>query len=399
MQVSDRMSPLLPSTIRSATYEIERSGGINLGQGSCNVENAPYYPDLVAAAERAMALGTDPGGVNTYAHSSGVEPLRRAIAAKLARFNGIVADPDADSGTIIVTAGATGALCCAYDALVDPGDEVIMFEPYYQYHVNTLRLRGGVARPVKLRGPDWEFDPDELVAAVGPRTKALLICNPSNPSGKVFTLAELEIIARLCIDRDLVLLTDEVYEFITYDGRRHISAATLPGMADRTVTLGSFSKTLAITGWRIGYAVAPGWLAPKIRLANEFNYICAPAPLQHAVAELVDRWEIFRPLAGFYQEKRDLIVAALADAGFDVTSPQGAYYILADFRRLGLGDELAAVRALIDRIGVATVPGRAFYHEGSERTTLLRFCFAFRDAGLAEAARRLKSLAQPPTPG
>jgi aminotransferase len=340
-----------------------------------------------------MMTGRDRTGYNTYVHASGADALREAIAVKAREFNNITADPDLLEGNIIVTHGATGAMACALDALVDPGDEVILFEPFYNYHVKSLAMRSGVPRFVKMTPPDWTFDPGDIEAVITSRTKAIIVNTPCNPNGKVFTRRELEMIAQLCQRYDLAAITDEVYEFITFEGSEHISLGSLPGMAERTITTSSFSKTMAITGWRIGYAIAPAPLAQRIRVGNEMNYICATSPLQHAIAAVARDWRQFTRLSGVFERKRDILVGALQDAGFTVRCPLGAYYILADFSGLGFSDDVMAVNEMIRRVGVGAVPGTAFF-TGGDGKTQLRFCFALRDEALHDAGKRLRTLGQ-----
>ena len=391
MKLSERMNGITPSDIRRWTSIVEKVNGINLAQGNCFVEPHEEFPALVSASTAAMMQGCERSGFNTYVHSAGVDALRETIAIKAREFNRLAVDDDMLDGNIVVTHGATGAMACALDALIDPGDEVILFEPFYNYHVKTLAMRGGIARFVKLKAPDWKLDPQAIEAQITPRTKAIIINTPSNPSGKVFTRAELEVIAQICQHYDLAAITDEVYEFLTFDGAEHVSLASLSGMADRTITISSFSKTMAITGWRVGYAIAPAAIAQRIRVANEMNYICASSPLQHAIGTIGRDWRRFTRLAPQFQAKRDILADALEDAGFIVHRPSGATYILADFSRLGFADDMTAVTEMIKRVGVGAVPGTAFFTGGAGKTTL-RFCFAFRDDGLQAAGERLRRL-------
>ena len=391
LKLSHKMDGLKPSDIRKWTSVVEKAGGINLAQGNCFIEPQPEFPRLVAGTVEAMMQGCSYEGYNTYVHASGVDALREAIAVKAYEFNGIKADPDKLEGNIVVTHGATGAMACALDALVDPGDEVILFEPFYNYHIKSLAMRCGIPRFVKLTPPDWSLDPRALEKAITSRTKAIIVNTPCNPSGKVFTSEELEVIADICNRHNLVAITDEVYEFITFDGAKHISLASMSNMADRTITISSFSKTMAVTGCRVGYAIAPAQVAQRIRVANEMNYVCAPAPFQHAMAPLVRNWKQFTRLSAVFQRKRDILLTALEEAGFAVHRPQGAYYILADFSHHGFPDDMTAVQAIIDRVKVAAVPGTAFFSDGAGKTQL-RFCFAFRDEGLHRAGECLRRL-------
>ncbi len=391
MRCASRVANLEHSDIRRWTRIVEEVGGINLAQGICQVEPRPEVVRSVDASYEAMKTGLEKVGYNTYTHYSGIDPLREAIAAKAREYNGIDANPDAYEGNIVVTAGATGAFSCLFDAFIEEGDEVILFEPFYGYHLKSLALRGGRPRFVPLRSPDWSFDPADLEAQLSRRTRAVLINTPSNPSGKVFTRDELGVIAEFCQQNDLLAVTDEVYEYMLYDGAEHVSMATLPGMADRTVTITSFSKTLAITGWRLGYAIAPQPLANKIALVNEFSYACAPSPLQHGIVDAIANHRQLQTLRDLYSPKRDLLVRALEDVGFRVSKPRGSYYIMADHTKLGYDDDVAAVEGLIRQVGVGAVPGSAFYSEGKGKN-LIRFCFAFNDVGLEEASRRLRQI-------
>jgi aminotransferase len=393
IKLSEKMKSITPSDIRKWTSVVEKVRGINLAQGNCFIEPQPEFPSLVGAAVEAMMTGCEHGGYNTYVHASGVDALREAIAVKAREFNGIAADPDLLEGNVVVTHGATGAMACALDALVDPGDEVILFEPYYNYHLKSLAMRNGVARFVRMSPPDWSFDPGAIEDAITPRTRAIVVNSPCNPNGKVFTRSELAAVADICRRHDLAAITDEVYEFITFDGAEHVSLASLPEMADRTITISSFSKTMAVTGWRVGYAIAPAPVAQRIRVANEMNYVCANAPFQHAMAAAVRDWRQFTRLAGVFERKRDILLAALDDAGFAAHSPRGAYYILADFSHLGFPDDVTAVTEMIRRVGVGAVPGTAFYSSGAGKSEL-RFCFAFREEGLRAAGERLRQLSR-----
>ena len=329
-------------------------------------------------------------GFNTYTRFDGLAELRQAVARKLARYNGIQADPETD---ITVSAGATGSFHCASAALLNPGDEVILFEPYYQYHATALKSVDAVPVAVRMQPPDWTFSLDEVERAVTDRTRAIVINSPGNPSGKVFSRVELEGIAELATRHDLFVFTDEIYEYFLYDGRQHISIATLPGMAERTITIGGYSKTFSITGWRIGYSVAAKRWADLIGAMNDLLYVCAPAPLQMGVAaginELPDSF--YQTMAREFQQKRDRFCAALSRAGLTPSIPQGAYYVLADASRLPGSTGKDRAMALLDKVGVAAVPGEAFF-SGPGGSRFLRFSYAKTDADLDEACRRLDTL-------
>ena len=382
LSLSKRCGQVVQSEIRAMSIECERLGGINLAQGVCDTE-VPF-----AVCREAQAAIDK--GVNSYTRFDGLPELRAAIARKLAEYNGIAADPETE---ITVSAGATGAFYCACLALLDAGDEVILFEPYYGYHVNTLLAVEAVPTYVRLRAPGWTFAPEDLERAVSPRTKAIMVSTPANPSGKVFTREELEGIADFAIRHDLFVFTDEIYEYFVYDGRRHVSPAAVPGLADRTITISGFSKTLSVTGWRVGYSVCrPRW-AEMIGYMNDLVYVCAPAPLQYGIALGFEALgpEFHRDLAASYARKRDRICRALDRAGLPPSVPGGAYYVLADASRLpGVTGKERAMH-LLRAAGVATVPGEAFFHDAGG-TELVRLCFAKTDDELEEACRRLGGL-------
>lgn len=382
LYLSQRREWVRQSDIRSMSIECDAMGGINLSQGVCDTE----VPEVVmAGVTEAMRQG-----YNIYTRYDGLDELRRAIAAKMARFGGPAADPESE---VVVSAGATGAFYCACLALLDPGDEVIVFEPYYGYHVSTLVATGAVPVYVSLHAPDWSFDPADLERVVTSRTRALLINTPANPCGKVFSRSELEILADFAQAHDLFVFTDEIYEHFLYDGREHVSPATLPGMAGRTVTISGVSKTFSVTGWRVGYAVCDARFAETIGHFNDLVYVCAPAPLQIGVARGLETLgpEYYRGLSDDHQAKRDRICAALAAAGLTPHVPQGAYYVLADISRLPGADGKERAMHLLRRTGVACVPGEAFFHDGDGRG-LARFCYAKKDRDLDRAIEALGRL-------
>ncbi len=391
MSMSSKMAGLFPSDIRKYTSIVEECGGINLAQGHCFIEPLEAFADLFAGTIAAFEKGRSESGYMTYVHASGIQPLLNAIAKKLQEFNNISADPDMLSGNVVVTHGATGAMSCALDALVDPGTEVILFEPLYNYHLKAVQMKGGVPKFVRLKTPNWDFDPAELEQQITEKTRAIIINTPNNPTGKVFSRVELEAVADICKRKGIFAITDEVYEFITFDGTEHLSLASLPGMAERTVTISSYSKTLAATGIRIGYAVAPKELAQRIRVANEVNYICAVSPIQHALVQITENWERFLSLSKTFENKRQILAKGLINAGFKINLPKGSYYILADFTKLGFGNDVEAVEQIIDITGVGAVPGSAFYSDdaGSKQ---IRFCFANHDEQLIKASKLLCQL-------
>ena len=322
-----RLSELAPgvvqSEIRAMTQECDRIGGVNLAQGVCDTE----VPEVVAeGAIRAIR-----NGLNIYTRMDGIERLRRAIAAKVERTLGIVVDPDRE---ILVTSGVTGAFQAGAMALLNPGDEVLLFEPFYGYHASTLRSIRAKAVPVALEAPDWGLDVAAVRAAITPKTRAMVINTPSNPAGKVFTRSELEALAGIAEEFDLFVFTDEIYEHFIYGGAKHVSAATIPGMRERTILMSGFSKTFSVTGWRVGYLIAdPKWV-PSIGYFHDLTYVCAPAPLQQGCADGVERLgaDFYDGLAREHEVKRTMIVDALRDAGMRPHVPDGAYYVLASAR-------------------------------------------------------------------
>ncbi|HVR41963.1 MAG TPA: aminotransferase class I/II-fold pyridoxal phosphate-dependent enzyme [Thermoanaerobaculia bacterium] len=377
-KLSSRLRGFAQSDIRRMSRECERVGGINLGQGICDLPTE----DLV----REGAIEAIEASRATYSKFEGIDPLREKIAAKIARHNRFEVDPARE---VVVTVGSTGGFAAAALATLDAGDEVIVFEPYYGYHVNTLRALGVRTVPVTLPPPDWRIDFEALRRAFGPRTRGIVVCTPSNPCGKVFTRDELTAIGELCSRHGVWAYTDEIYEYIVFDGREHVSLASLPGCRERTITISGFSKTFSITGWRIGYVAAPPEVSSAIGLMNDLFYVCAPTPLQWGVARGLDSDEsYYEKLASDYEQKRDRLASALDEAGMVPYVPEGAYYMLADVSRLGFADSRSAAMALLEQTGVASVPGSAFY-DSSAGDSLLRFCFAKDFEALAEACRRL----------
>jgi len=377
--VSRRMAHLTQSEIRAMTQACLDRKGLNMAQGVCDT---PVPGAVLQGAAQALQEG-----YNLYTRFDGLPELRQAIATKLARYNGLHADPERQ---ITVSAGATGAFHCACAALLDPGDEVILFEPYYQYHVSALRAVEAVPVIVTMHSPDWTYALDDVRQAITLKTKAIVVNSPGNPSGKVFTRHELEGLAGLARRHDLFIFTDEIYEYFLYDGRSHFSMAALPDMAERTITIGGYSKTYSVTGWRIGYSVAAEVWAQAIGAMNDLLYVCAPAPLQMGVArginELPDSF--YRGLARDYEKKRDRFCAALTKAGLTPSIPSGAYYVLADVS--GLPGTTGKQRAMyvLEQTGVAGVPGEAFF-SGPTGADFLRFSYAKTDADIEEACRRL----------
>lgn len=364
------------------TIECTRVGGINMSQGVCDT---PVPEAVQRAAQAAIAEGH-----NTYTRLDGIAELRKAIAHKLARHNGL---DFSGEGDIVVTSGSSSAFYGACLAVLDPGDEVVLFEPYYGYHADTLTAVGAEGRFVTLRPPNWSFDIADVERAIGPRTRAIVVNSPTNPCGKVFSREEIAALADIAERHDLFVLTDEIYEHFVYDGRTHTSPAALPRLRPRTITIGGFSKTFSITGWRIGFSAAPPEFSERLGFINDLVYICAPAPLQMGVARALGLLgdDFYESLRAEYQKKRDKFCAALETAGLTPFVPQGAYYVLADTSRLPGQSAKERVMALLERAGVASVPGSAFYR-GTEGDALARFCFAKTEADLDEACRRIERL-------
>ncbi|MBI2213951.1 MAG: pyridoxal phosphate-dependent aminotransferase [Acidobacteria bacterium] len=378
-RLADRLEGFVQSDIRRMSRECERVGGINLGQGICDLPTLPLVANGAIDSIRA--------GHAVYSKFEGIESLREKIAAKCERFNGYRADPASE---VVVTVGSTGGFAAAAMATLNPGDEVILFEPFYGYHLGTLRLLGVSTRFVPLRGPSWEIDFDELAAAFGPRTKGIVVCTPSNPCGKVFRREELEKIGALCRTHGALAYTDEIYEYIVYDGRHHVSMASIESCHDLAITISGFSKTFSITGWRIGYVTAPADIAKGIGLVNDLLYVCAPTPLQYGVARGLEVEEsYYAEMASDYQAKRDMLAEALRASGMQPCVPEGAYYMLADVTGLGFGGAREAADALLAEAKVASVPGTAFYASGGG-DQLLRFCFAKDFEPLEQACRQIR---------
>ena len=376
---SERIEFLEQSDIRRMSRECARVGGINLGQGICPL---PSPPEVLEGAAEAIREDR-----STYSPYEGIPRLREQLVDKLAAHNGLEVDPDAG---LAVTVGSTGAFASAVQGLFDRGDEFVLLEPYYGYHLNAIRSSECRANFVSLEPPDWEIDRQELEEAIGPKTQAIVVNTPVNPSGKVFSRSELETIADVCREQDLLAITDEIYEYFLYDGREHVSLASLPGMFERTVTISGFSKTFAITGWRLGYAAGPPELMEAVGLVNDIHYVCAPTPLQHGVARAMERLseDYYREMAERFEERRDFICEALEDAGLAPHFPEGAYYVLADVSKLGCETDRQAAMRLLEEGGVASVPGSAFYAD-EESTGLVRFCYAVEWEVLERAAEAL----------
>ena len=383
VRASAKASSFTESVIREMTRLATLHGAINLGQG---FPDFPAPQELKDAAARAIAEDH-----NQYPVTWGVPAFREAIAARYAKVYDMAVDPETE---ICVTCGSTEAMIAAMLGVLDPGDEVVVFEPFYENYGPDAILSGAVPRSVTLRPPDWTFEEAELRAAFGPRTRAIVINTPNNPTGKVFTHQELSLIAELCVHHDAVAFTDEIYEHILYDGTRHEPLATLPGMAERTVTISALSKTYSVTGWRVGWAIAAPPLMAGIRPVHDFLTVAAPAPLQIAgITALAMPDGYHERTAGEYAERRAVLLSILAETGFEVaSSPAGAYYVMADCSHLGLGDDVATARRLVEEVGVATVPGSSFFARPEHGSHLVRFAFCKRRETLEAAGERLRTV-------
>ena len=359
-------------------------GGINLGQGVCLLPT----PELV----RKAACDAIAKGENKYCPAHGIDDLRLALSARFKKFN----KADYSHDNIVITSGATGAFESVCQALIEEGDEVITFRPSYPYHTNTLERAKANIKYLELTGDNWEFSLSDLEKAVSKRTKFILVCTPNNPTGKVFSRDELETLADFCKSHDILCVTDEVYEYMTYDGREHISMASLPGMFERTITMGSYSKTFSITGWRVGYLAAPEGLVAPLRAMSDQVYVCAPTPFQHAVAkginELPDSY--YEEFLADFTRKRDIIGKGLEKAGLSGLAPQGSYYYFVSTKERFPGKSSeSVVKDMIDQIGVGAVPASDFLGReirgDADKSTFLRFCYAVTDEVLEDAAERL----------
>ncbi len=377
-----RASTFTESVIREMTRVANQHGAINLAQG---------FPDFgMPEPMKDAACAAIHGDINQYAITWGSPALRLAIAEKYRTWYGMEVDPEKE---ITVCCGATEAMAAVFLALIDPGDEVIIFAPYYENYGPDAILAG--ARPVfvNLEGLDWQFDPDKLRAAFNKKTRAIIVNTPHNPTGRVFTRAELDLIAELCQEHDVLAITDEIYEHIIYAGSHHV-LATWPGMRERTITISGLSKTFSCTGWRLGYAIAPPEMSSPIRKVHDFLTVGAPAPLQAAGAVgMAFDADYYNHMALEYRERRDIMVKALERSGFKFSAPEGAYYILADFSAISKKESKEFAVWLAEEVGVATVPGMSFYQPASLGRSLTRFAFCKKKETLEKAARHLGNLA------
>jgi N-succinyldiaminopimelate aminotransferase len=381
-RMAQRVRPFSTTIFTEMTNLANEHGAVNLGQG---------FPDFAApdflkeAAVRAIQ-----DEINQYAPGLGRISLREALAGKMERFYGLAPDPARE---IVITHGATEAIFAALMGLVNPGDEVVIFEPYYDSYLPSILMAGGVPRSYTLRPPGWHIDPERLGALFSHKTRLVLVNTPHNPIGKVYNASELQLIADLCRHYDALAVVDEVYEHIVFDGRRHIPLAALPGMRERTVTISSLGKSFSVTGWKVGWAIGPADVVQAIFRAHQFITFCGAAPLQEAaVAALHSSDDYYQELTAMYQAKRDFLAAALAEAGLNPLLPQGAYFIMADISGLGFADDIAFCRHLTTQVGVAAIPPSAFYQNPADGAALARFAFCKSEKTLEMAAERLRRL-------
>jgi aspartate/methionine/tyrosine aminotransferase len=382
-QLSWKAAQFTESVIREMTRLALQYKAVNLSQG---------FPDFPAPALiKSAAQDAIAADVNQYAITWGAKSLRNAIAEKFSQTNaGMAIDPERE---ITVCCGSTEAMISAMLAVINPGDEVVVFEPFYENYGPDAILSGAAPRFVRLQAPDWTFDPAELTAAFGPKTRAIIVNTPNNPTGKVFTRAELEIIRELCLRWNAYAITDEIYEHMLYDGAEHISMATLDGMRDHTITINALSKTYSVTGWRVGWAIASPEVTSAIRKVHDFLTVGAAAPLQEAgAAALQFPPEYYATLASEYAQRRERLLGILISAGFKCFKPRGAYYIMTDISAFGFLDDVAFAKYLVTEIGVAAVPGSSFYRDPVDGRTHLRFTFCKTEKTFQAAAERLAKL-------
>jgi len=382
--LASRLQGIPPTIFSEMSALAVRTGSVNLGQGFPDVDGPP---SVIAAAVAALE-----GGQNQYAPGLGVPALRQAIARHQQRHYGLELDPDSQ---VVVTTGCTEGVAAALLGLVDPGDEVVVLEPYYDSYVAMIQMAGGVRRPVTLRAPDYRLDPDELRAAVTPRTRLMLVNSPHNPTGTVLTPDELAVVAEVAVEHDLVVVTDEVYEHLTFTGHRHVPLATLPGMFERTLTLSSAGKSWSFTGWKVGWATGPEALVAAVLAAKQWLTFTSGSPLQPAVAVALDEEPDFPTrLAARLQERRDLLCAGLTEVGLDVRVPEGTYFATSDVSALGWPDGMSFCLALPERAGVVAIPSQVFYDDpdapGAGRH-LVRWAFCKEPDVIEQGLKRLKA--------
>ncbi|MBI4716744.1 MAG: pyridoxal phosphate-dependent aminotransferase [Planctomycetes bacterium] len=378
---AERVKAIKQSDIRRFSAICAAMNGVNLSQGVCD---QPAPQAVKQAAKRAIDEDRA-----SYTNLRGIAELRQAVARKMKTFNGLTCDPDRE---VVVNVGSAGSFACMVLAALNPGDECITFSPFYSYHVNLLKLFGVTVKFVDLQPPDWTYDSAALAAAFTERTRMIVVTTPANPSGKVFSQAELKEIAALAARHNVWIATDEIYEYITY-GATHVSVGSFPEARSRTLTMSGASKTFAVTGWRVGYAVGPEALIDRIAVVNDLLYICAPAPLQYGVVAGLNLPEsYYAQMRADYLAKRDLLADTLRDVGFEPFLPEGSYYMLAAFEEGRWPGAVAATESILQQVGVATVPGSAFYRDPADGDRQLRFCFAKEMPVLEEACARMRKL-------
>jgi aminotransferase len=380
--ISAKSQKFTESVIREMTRLAIEHNAVNLAQG---------FPDFPAPTEvKEAAVEAIRADINQYEITWGAREFRRAVAERFCHDTGMEVDPERE---MTVCCGATETMIASLLAIIDPGDEVVVFEPFYENYGPDAIICGAATRHVQLHPPDWTFDPQELAAAFTDRTRAIIVNTPNNPTGKVFTHDELELIAEQCRRTDAYAITDEIYQYLVYDGFKHISLATLPGMRERTITINAMSKTYSVTGWRVGYAIAPAVVTNAIRKMHDFLTVGAAAPLQHAGATALGLPEsYYQQLCEGYKVRRDRMLTGLEQAGFRCFLPHGAYYIMADISAFGFPSDMEFVRHLVRDIGVSCVPGSSFYRDPASGAQQVRFTYCKKDATLDEALRRLEKL-------
>ncbi|HEV3374210.1 MAG TPA: aminotransferase class I/II-fold pyridoxal phosphate-dependent enzyme [Candidatus Acidoferrum sp.] len=380
--LSAKAEQFTESVIREMTRLAMKHGAVNLSQG---------FPDFAAPAEvKEAARQAIADDINQYAITWGAKPLRDAIVEKFERTQGVRVDPERE---ITVCCGSTEAMMSSMMAIINPGDEIVVFEPFYENYGPDAILSGATPRFVKLLPPEWTYDERELVAAFGPHTKAIILNTPNNPTGKVFTRAELEFIRDLCVRWNVFCITDEIYEHILYDGAEHISMARIDGMRDRTIVINGMSKTYSVTGWRVGWAIAPPEATQSIRKVHDFLTVGAAAPMQQAGAIALQLPpSYYDKLARDYTTRRERLLKILSSAGFTVFKPRGAYYIMTDISRFGFSDDITFAKFLVEKVGVAVVPGSSFYNDARDGASQIRFTFCKKESTLAAAEERLSHL-------
>jgi N-succinyldiaminopimelate aminotransferase len=379
--LASRLSSFGTTIFTEMTRLANERGAINLAQGFPDFDGPDFAKEAAIAAIRA--------GHGQYARMTGLPEIHRALSAKYLRDYGLAYAPDTE---LTVTSGATEAIFAAIQGICDPGDEVVLFEPWYDSYKASVVMAGAVPRTVRLGTPDWRFDPAEARRAFSGKTRALLLNSPHNPTGKVFSREELELLGALCRERGAICVTDEVYEHLVYEGR-HVPMADLPGMRERTITISSFGKTFSLTGWKIGWAAAPPELTAAVRAAHQFITFATATPLQLGAARALEAGpEYYAELLGGYRARRDYLVSELSRIGFSVQAPAGTYFACADFRPFGFDDDRAFVRYLIEEVGVAAIPPSVFYEDPGQPQTYVRFAFCKRRETLEAAVERLSAL-------